>query len=111
MDDFLHKSWLFDIYGNLLKENQKKVYEYHILDDLSFNEIGEELGLTRQDCHDLFNRADKKLMELESKLNLKNKFLSIEEYAQKINKLSTDKEIKSLSNKIIKLIKTEENNG
>ena len=111
MDDFLHKSWLFDIYGNLLKENQKKVYEYHILDDLSFNEIGEELGLTRQDCHDLYNRADKKLMELESKLNLKNKFLSIEEYAQKINKLSTDKEIKSLSNEIIKLIKTEENNG
>ena len=105
MDDFLNKSILFDIYGNLLKENQKKVYEYHIIDDLSFNEIGEELGLTRQDCHDLYTRADKKLSELEDKLRLKNKFLSIEDCANKINKLSNDKEIKSLSNKIIKLTK------
>ena len=111
MDDFLNKSWLFDIYGNLLNENQKKVYEYHILEDLSFNEIADELKKTRQDCHDLYTRADKKLVELDKKLRLKNKFLHIEDYAQKINKLSNDKEIKALSNKIIKLIKTEGNNG
>lgn len=105
MDDFLNKSILFDIYGNILKDNQKKVYEYHIIDDLSFNEIGEILGLTRQDCYDLFSRADKKLNEIDTKLNLKTKFINIENFAIKINQLSKDKDIKSLSNKIINITK------
>ena len=105
MDDFVNKSWLFDIYGNLLNENQKKVYEYHVLDDLSFNEIATELGRTRQDSHDLYNRADKKLKELDEKLKLKDRFMQIEDYVNQINHLSSDKKIKSLKKRIIDLIK------
>ena len=44
MDDIFKKSILYDLYGGLLSENQKTVYGYHVIDDLSFAEIGEELN-------------------------------------------------------------------
>ena len=48
MDDIFNKSILYDLYGGILSKNQQLVYEYHVNDDLSFTEIGEELGITRQ---------------------------------------------------------------
>ena len=48
MDEFVVRGNLFELYGGLLNENQRKVYEYHVMDDMSFTEIGEELGVTRQ---------------------------------------------------------------
>ena len=109
MEDFFKKSILFDIYGNLLSKNQKLVYEFHILDDLSFNEIGEELKITRQAAYDLFKTADKKLIEYENKLMLYKKFNDIEKIAKKIKNISFDKKVINLLEEIINITKMEEN--
>lgn len=108
MDNFFQQSVLYDIYGNLLDDKQKLVYEYHILDDLSFNEIGEELNLSRQAAYDLFSRADKKLKIFEEKLGLSKLLMSIEDIAEKIKIATTDNNIKKLSEKIIKYTNMEE---
>lgn len=102
MEDIFKKSILFDLYGGILNENQKLVYEYHVIDDLSFAEIGEELGISRQAAYDLFKTADKKLKSIESRLELSERFKNIEKYAKDIMKLANgNSKIINLSNKII----------
>lgn len=101
MDEIFEKSILYDLYGGLLSDNQKMVYEYHVNDDLSFSEIGDELKISRQAAYDLFKTADKKLKDIDKKLELSSRFKDIEKYALDINKSTNDKKIINLSNKII----------
>lgn len=108
MDDFFIKSILYDVYGNLLDKKKKMVYEYRVLDDLSFSEIGEEMGLTRQACHELFKNADKEIQEYENKLHLAKKLSEIEKLSDSISKSTKDTKIKNLSNKIKKLCEYKE---
>ena len=103
MDEIFEKSILYDLYGGLLNESQRTVYEYHVIDDLAFSEIGEELGITRQAAHELYKTADKKLKEIDKKLDLSRRFKDIEKYAESIKSLSKgNQKIINLANKIIK---------
>lgn len=105
MDEIFNKSILYDLYGGILSKNQQLVYEYHVNDDLSFTEIGEELGITRQAAYDLYKNADKKLKDMDKKLELSVRFKYIEKVAKEINKIAKDnKQIINLSNKIISSI-------
>ena len=105
MDEIFNKSILYDLYGGLLSKNQKLVYEYHVNDDLSFTEIGEELNMTRQAAYDLFKNADKKLKDIDKKLELSSRFKDIELIANDIIINAKDnKKIINLSNKIINKI-------
>ena len=101
MDEIFEKSILYDLYGGLLSDNQKMVYEYHVNDDLSFSEIGDELKISRQAAYDLYKTADKKLKDIDKKLELSSRFKDIEKYASDIKKSTDDKKIINLSNKII----------
>lgn len=102
MEDIFKKSILYDLYGGLLSRNQKVVYEYHVLDDLSFSEIGEELKISRQAAYDLYKLADKKLKDIDSKLLLSERLKDIEKLATSIKKKTKDLTIINLSDKIIK---------
>lgn len=101
MEDFVIKGNLFELYGGLLKDNQRRVYEYHIVDDMSFTEIGEELGITRQAAQELFRRADKKLQESEETLGLEKRMLSIRALAERIQTESSEDDIRQLAGEII----------
>ena len=102
MGNIFDKSILYDLYGGLLNENQRIVYEYHVLDDLSFTEIGDELNISRQAAYDLFKNADKKLNDIDKKLELSVRFKDIEVLANDIKKLAgNNTKIINLSNKII----------
>ncbi len=101
MEDFVIKGNLFELYGGLLKENQRRVYEYHIVDDMSFSEIGEELGITRQAAQELFRRADQKLAESEATLGLEKWMLRIRALAERIQTESSEAEIRRLAGEII----------
>ena len=101
MDEIFEKSILYDLYGGLLSDNQKMVYEYHVNDDLSFSEIGDELKISRQAAYDLFKTADKKLKDIDKKLGLSSRFKDIEKYVLNIKRSTNDKKIINLSNKII----------
>ena len=95
------KGMLFDFYGELLTEHQKKIYENAIFDDLSLSEIAAEQGISRQGVHDILKRCDKILAEYESKLHLVEKFAKIKQMVQEINTLTDDEKIKKLSDEII----------
>lgn len=61
---------LFDIYGKLLSERQYSVIEMYYFHNLSLQEIGEELKISRQGVFDTLKRAEKKLYDYESVLEL-----------------------------------------
>ena len=68
MDKIYKQTMLFDFYGELLTEHQRRVYEDAVYQDMSLGEIAEELGISRQGVHDLIRRCDKILLDYESKL-------------------------------------------
>ncbi|MBR1455354.1 MAG: transcriptional regulator [Lachnospiraceae bacterium] len=109
MDKIFEKSILYDLYGGLLNTNQRTVYEYHVLDDLTFSEIGEEIGITRQAAYELYKVADKKLLDIDKKLKLSERFKDIEKDAKEIKSLCKgNQKIINLANKIIKKTLREE---
>ena len=64
----VHVNVLYDLYGPLLTERQRKVYEMRYFSDLSLGEIAETLGITRQAVHILINRIVERLLTLEQEL-------------------------------------------
>ena len=65
---------LYDFYGALLKENQRRMFEASLLEDYNFSEIAQEEGITRQGAYDIVKRATKQLRIYEEKLGLVAKF-------------------------------------
>lgn len=74
MDKVLFVTLLYDFYGELLTDKQKTVIELHYLNDLSLNEIGEQLGTTRQGVHNIIKRTVKVLERYEERLKLYEKY-------------------------------------
>ncbi len=79
MDERLRKSLLFDFYGELLSEHQKSVYTAAIFDDMSYSELAEEFGCTRQAAFDLVRRTTSKLEDYENRLGLLKRFTEARE--------------------------------
>lgn len=89
INKFVELSLLYDFYGELLKENQKIVFEYYILEDLSLSEIATEQGISRQGVHDIIKRCSKQLMDYEEKLGLISKFQETKIRVNKIKDMVT----------------------
>jgi len=77
-------SRLYDLYGALLTERQRRVYEMHELDDLSLSEIAAELGISRQGVSDQLQRGRERLEEIETLLGHAESFRRIEAEARAI---------------------------
>ena len=100
MERIVEQNLLYDFYGELLNDHQKKIYEDAIYNDLS-----------RQGVHDLIKRVTKTLDGYEAKLHLIQKFLETKDKVSKIDSLVDDymesqdisdiHEIKKLSNEIL----------
>lgn len=67
-------SRLYDLYGPLLTERQRRVYELHEHDDLSLSEISAELSISRQGVSDQLTRARERLEEIEALLGAQSRF-------------------------------------
>ena len=61
MNEILKQALLYDFYGELLNEHQKEIYEQFVLEDLSWSEIAQGAGISRQGVHDLVKRCQKTL--------------------------------------------------
>ncbi len=61
MEKIVEQGMLYDFYGELLTEHQRKIYEDVVLNDMSLSEIAEEQGISRQGVHDLVRRCDRTL--------------------------------------------------
>ena len=111
MEEKLTQAYLFDFYGEMLNEHQRRIYEDFVLNDLSLGEIAGEEGISRQGVADMVKRCDKKLRDYEDKLHLVDKFISIKSDVEKIKELAVEfketndilimNEIELISNQII----------
>ena len=113
MEKIVEQTLLFDFYGELLTDHQRKVYEEVILNDYSLSEVAENMGISRQGVHDLIKRSGKILDDYERKLHLVKRFISIKDKANQIRSLSLTtiskladgsalmKQIEDISNEIL----------
>ena len=88
---------LFEIYGELLTEKQRKLFSSYYLYDLSLSEIAEEEGGTRQSVFDAIKKVKQKLWDFESALNIRN----TKEKLKQIEGKTTDKQTAKLIREII----------
>lgn len=88
MEEILRQALLYDFYGELLTEHQKKVYEDVVLNDYSFSEVAENLGISRQGVHDMIRRCNRLLAGYEEKLHLVEKFVSLREQVGQIRRIA-----------------------
>ena len=90
MEEFVEKTYLFDFYGELLTEHQRRIYQEMVFDDYSASEIARDEGISRQGVHDLMKRCDRLLEEYEERLHLVARFIRIRDKVQQIGKLADD---------------------
>ena len=110
MERIVEQGLLYDFYGELLTEHQRKIYEDVVYNDLSLTEIAQENGISRQGVHDLVRRCNHLLQEYEDKLHLVERFMRIRSRVEQLKQLTNDsemnkdkmiEEIESLSSKIL----------
>lgn len=89
MEKIVEQGMLYDFYGELLTDHQRKIYEAAVFEDLSLSELAEMFSISRQGVHDLLKRCDKAMSTYESKLHLleksKNVRTSVEEIISLVN--------------------------
>ena len=88
MERIVERGLLYDFYGELLTEHQRRIYEDAVFNDLSPSEIAAEQGISRQGVHDLIRRCDRILEDYEAKLHLVAKFLAIRDMAREVGRLA-----------------------
>lgn len=74
LDKALEAHQLYDWYGSLLTERQRRIVEMRYFEDLSLAEIGEALGISRQAVNDTVRRTELQFQEYEEKLGLLSRF-------------------------------------
>ena len=88
METKIEQAYLYDFYGELLNEHQRRIYEDFVFNDLSLSEIADEEGISRQGVHDLIKRCTKSLEGYEEKLHLLERFQETRKKAEEIHRLS-----------------------
>ena len=110
MDERVRQNLLYDFYGDLLNDYQKSVYSAAVFDDMSYSELGNEFGITRQAAYDLIKRIEHKLEKYEDRLGLVSRFLEARSKAEELESMIADLEAhidnSSIDNKDKKTILT-----
>lgn len=101
MEKIVEQGLLYDFYGELLTEHQKRIYEDVVLDDMSLSEIAQEQGISRQGVHDLIRRCDRTLQGYESRLHLLEKFQKVKHTVEQIEQISREEDVKALARQIL----------
>ena len=80
MEKFIYLNNLYDLYGELLTEKQKKYFEEYYFNNLSYGEISEKYGISRAASFKQLKIIEDRLENYEEKLKLlykKNKINDI----------------------------------
>ncbi len=70
MEKLIERGLLYDYYGGLLSEKNRRIYEAAAIDDMSLAEISDEMGISRQAVSETLKRTDDKLRGYEKELQL-----------------------------------------
>ena len=90
MEKIVEQGLLYDFYGELLTEHQKKIYEAAVYNDMSLTEIAYENGISKQGVHDLIKRCTNTLQGYEDRLHMIKRFEAIKAQAEKLEVLSDE---------------------
>ena len=93
MEKIVEQGLLYDFYGELLTEHQRKIYEDVVYNDLSLAEIAEENGISRQGVHDMVRRCNRTLQGYEDRLHLIERFVQVRVNVSRIQELTEDLEL------------------
>ncbi len=93
MERIVRQTMLYDFYGELLTEQQKKAYEAVVMDDLSYAELARLSNISRQGAYDMIHRCDKQLEAYEERLHLVERFIRIKDELREIE--ASAKELKT----------------
>lgn len=83
MNERVELNYLLDFYGPLLTEHRQEVLRLYCEEDLSQQEIADQLAITRQGVFDALAKAKKQLAEYEEKLGLVQRHLALTRAAEK----------------------------
>lgn len=97
----IQMGWLLDFYSSLLTDRQSEILSLYYNEDLSLAEIADMLGVSRQNIHDIINRAGKRLIEYEHKLNLVERTLEVNHQLNKVMAMLDKSSIPSDERKFI----------
>lgn len=108
VEEVVEQSLLYDFYGELLTEHQRRIYEAALFEDYSLSEIAEEAGISRQGVHDLLRRCDRQLRSYETKLHLVERFTRMKADVEQIISLTENgedsvrlKEIREIADRLM----------
>ncbi|XVG95464.1 YlxM family DNA-binding protein [Eubacteriales bacterium KG127] len=97
LDKVTEASLLFDFYGNLLTENQRKVMELYHEENLSLGEIATENNISRQAVHISLKKAEGTLKLYEDKLGLLHRWIERTQLLEKLERIIKSININNLS--------------
>jgi len=83
MEARIQLNLLLDFYGPLLTEHRQEVMRLYCEEDLSQQEIADQLEITRQGVFDAINKARKQLADYEEKLGLVERYMKLSGEAEK----------------------------
>lgn len=86
VEENIYLTKLFDAYGALLSEGQRTIMDFYLNDDLTITEIAENQNVSRQAVMDSINKAEKKLLEYEKKLQFVSKIDILSEENDELKK-------------------------
>ena len=72
IEKILKNTLLYDFYAELLTIRQRDIYHMYYFEDMSLEEAGDKLGITRQAVHSSLRHTQKKLETIERKLGMVN---------------------------------------
>lgn len=76
MEKVARMNLLYDFYGQLLTDRQRRFVELYYAHDLSLGEIAEQFGVSRQAVYDTLKRSEQSLVDYEKKLGLMERFIN-----------------------------------
>lgn len=97
IDENLKMVRLIDNYGAVLTEKQFSIISNYYFDNLTYAEIGENMGISRQAVSDSINQSIKTMKGLEEKLGLISKFDSmLDDISQVADRMSEERKMELL---------------
>ena len=95
---------LYDVYGPLLSDHKKEIFESYVLDNYSLSEIADQVGLSRQGVRDIVKRCSKELQDAEEKLGFLKKMDRVSELVGESVKMTKEPETKKTLYEISSLL-------
>lgn len=97
MEDIVYYNELYDLYGELLTDKQREYFEDYYFNNLSFSEMAENYGVSRNAIFKQIHIVVDRLKEYEDKLKLYKKNKMLRNIIEEID----DKKLKNMLSELL----------